>query len=758
MNKIQLLFLGVLVSLVSAFVLNQYSIYENYEKEVEEQIVYINDLFAVTVSSVLHEKEMVLDSLISKLLADNAFKDTEQVAIILAKFSKRIKPSMGIALFSPGGESDIRYEGSEISTKQVLSLADREETSESFALTLKSNRMVLGRVYFHEHINKFVLPLRKAIRDDHNNVVAVVSTLLELESFSKFFHKKDFIPAVTSVVNAEGFWRVYVNPLKDEEYRRFYLNPLPEKYLDEILANIKRRYDLDNASFSVSQKSYIYKSDALICNNVESFCALRGLGHYGLWVKTAIPSSYVMTKFVGHGFYTRVVVFAVMIILLTIFFIWFFKKEKETKERLLYAATHDSLTDLYSRSAIEPVGSKWLNVDESRFSLVLIDLDNFKMINDTFGHSYGDLILREVAKRLKSFSLDGSDLFRHGGDEFFILLRETNNDSLLSFAESLASAVSVPYFVAGMTLHVSASLGVASFPQDGEDLEDLMMAADLAMYEAKRTRQVCCIYNSKLKEVVIWKASVERNLRAAISRGELYIVYQPQLCSSGDIHGVEALVRWQSAELGFVSPEHFVGIAEDVGLMEELGNFVVERSLADFAHIIKLNGDENLSLSINISAKQLLLSGFKEHLLHAVEASNLNKKNIVLEITESVFIDDIDYVSSLLQSIRDEGIKISLDDFGTGYSSFSMLRKLPVNELKIDRSFIQDIVNVEDAADVVKAIIGIGHNMNMHVVAEGVENIEQQKILNKYECDIYQGYYYSKPLKVHELLSYLSGK
>jgi EAL domain-containing protein (putative c-di-GMP-specific phosphodiesterase class I) len=253
------------------------------------------------------------------------------------------------------------------------------------------------------------------------------------------------------------------------------------------------------------------------------------------------------------------------------------------------------------------------------------------------------------------------------------------------------------------------------------------------------------------------KTDIEQELRAAIKKDELWMVYQPQINIDGTLYGVEALIRWQNKKLGFVGPDKFISVAEESGLMRELGEFIIKRSLKEI-NIIKKELDVNFSLSINISVIQLMEFDFLENILKMINDEKFDKCKLTLEITESLSIQDLDKVLPILHAIREEGIEISLDDFGTGYSSLSVLKDLPINELKIDKSFVDEILYDDSEKVLVQSIINIGKNFGMKTLAEGVENIEQIKVLKEAQCDIFQGFYYSKPLKKNDLVKFLNKK
>jgi len=277
------------------------------------------------------------------------------------------------------------------------------------------------------------------------------------------------------------------------------------------------------------------------------------------------------------------------------------------------------------------------------------------------------------------------------------------------------------------------------------------------MYEAKKRKNSYCYFSEKMRHANLMKMDIEQELRGAIENDELWMAYQPQIKADGSLYGVEALSRWNNKKLGNVRPDKFITVAEETGLIKELGKFIITTSLREIK-IIQEQLELDFSLSINISAIQLMEDGFLETILQLVDDEKFDKTKLTLEITESLSIEDLDKVLPRLHSIRETGIEISLDDFGTGYSSLSVLKKLPINELKIDKSFIDEILYDENEKVLVQSIINIGKNFGMITLAEGVESFEQVQELKNHNCDIFQGYYFSKPLSKHDLIKYLNKK
>ena len=389
--------------------------------------------------------------------------------------------------------------------------------------------------------------------------------------------------------------------------------------------------------------------------------------------------------------------------------------------------------------------------------LLFIDLDRFKSINDSLGHSIGDELLVETAKRIRSCIWDEDTASRFGGDEYIVLLRHLGKDKETASlrAKKIATRIQQnilnPFVIKGNELHVTMSIGIALFPFEDQSIEDIIHHADTAMYSAKQNgRNQIEFYLSKMHENVIKRLTLEKDLRNAISKNELEIYYQPQVNNSGDIISVEALARWQHPQHGFISPDEFITIAEDTGLIYSLGDFVLNKSVTDITTLRK-EIDVSLNLSVNISPHQFRKQEFFGIIKHIIENYQLEKHFLTLEVTEHIAIDNLHEAIEKFEQLRHIGVRLSLDDFGTGYSSLSHLKRLPIDELKIDRSFVFDIEYDPQDALLVKTIIDIAHQFSLEIVAEGVETKEQLSFLKKENCHIYQGYYYSKPLPLDRL-------
>ena len=428
---------------------------------------------------------------------------------------------------------------------------------------------------------------------------------------------------------------------------------------------------------------------------------------------------------------------------------------KTHQDELARQANHDSLTGLPNRNLL------WDRIDHAcartqRYgdfaAVAFLDLDNFKIVNDSLGHTLGDHLLRAVAARLESSLRAMDTVARLGGDEFVLVLSDHKSaQSVSGELQRIVESFSQPFGADGRDVYITASIGVALYPQDAQDPEALMKYAELAMYRAKEAgRNAYQMYTAELQAKVTERLSLESKLRRALERGEFSLHYQPQVdLRTNRIFGCEALLRWNQPELGIVSPAKFIPLAEETGLIVPIGEWVVRTAC------LQNKAWQNASLpfvtvAVNISARQFREKDLVQVVAKILAETGLDPKYLELEVTESVIMHDAHNAIADLQAFRDMGVKLSVDDFGTGYSSLSYLKRFPVDRLKIDQSFVRDIIADADDAAIAQAVITLGHTMNLRVIAEGVEAAEQLAFLRRNQCDEMQGYLFGKPVPAHE--------
>jgi diguanylate cyclase (GGDEF)-like protein len=436
------------------------------------------------------------------------------------------------------------------------------------------------------------------------------------------------------------------------------------------------------------------------------------------------------------------------------------KIAKNMTKDLEYMAWYDSLTDIMNRRRfIEIVDEK---IDKGAlvpFSMYFIDIDGFKKINDTLGHGAGDKVLKEYAARLSELlsRYNHASLARVGGDEFVIKIDEQKQD-FDRWVELINRAVSEPFIIANHKFMLTQSIGITSYPQDGNDNETLLRKADMAMYEAKKTPgNHYVIYSEKLGEALIEKNHLENDLIQSIKNNELSLVYQPQMKKVGDTYelcGIEVLSRWNSPKWGNVSPAKFIPIAEENGFVEDITRWVVTEVCKNIKKW-KLENHLSVPLSINIAGKQFLNEHLVNDILQVIVDNEIMSDSLIIEITEGTIMRSPEQAKKIISRFKNHGVQISIDDFGTGYSSFTYLKSFDVNELKIDKTFIEQSQESQTSKEVVEAIILMAHKLGIRVVAEGVETEDELNFLKESHCDVLQGFYFSTPVIEDTILNFM---
>lgn len=417
-------------------------------------------------------------------------------------------------------------------------------------------------------------------------------------------------------------------------------------------------------------------------------------------------------------------------------------------------AYFDSLTGLPNRSELIHRSGYVLDASKRNntpFTIIFLDLDHFKEINDTLGHNIGDKLLTHVAKRLHEILRHVDTISRMGGDEFIILLPDTDADGASNVAQKLLDVFTLPYYIKQHELSITASIGIAIYPIDGEDLETLSKNADAAMYSAKKDgRNAYRFFTDQLHHSAQRHMQLYSALHHALERNEFQLLYQPQISlESGDIVGCEALLRWYHLELGNISPVEFIPICEESRLILSIGEWVL-RTAVQQTKEWKKAGIYPMTVAVNISAVQFRHPNFPTLVSTILDEYGVDPRWIELELTESAAMHDPQAAIRIMNELNELGLRISIDDFGTGYSSLSYLKKFHLYKLKIDRSFIKDIINDSEDKAIVGAIISMAGSLGLQVIAEGVETVEQLLYLKEHGCDEIQGYYYSKPLNSND--------
>ena len=439
-------------------------------------------------------------------------------------------------------------------------------------------------------------------------------------------------------------------------------------------------------------------------------------------------------------------------------------ERKLAEEKIQHLAFYDPLTKLPNRQLLMDRLHAAL-ADPARpreGALMFIDLDNFKVLNDTLGHQKGDMLLQLVAERLRSCVSKGDTVARLGGDEFVILLENRGDKPLdpargaRAVAERILAALGEPYVLPGYLHHSTCSIGVTLFGKGDRTVSELLKQADLAMYQAKSAgRNTVCFFDPEMQAVVSANAALAADLRQAWREQQFQIQYQPQVSMDGRMLGVEGLLRWQHPARGLVPPDQFISTAEETSLIIPIGRWVIESACAQLAQWARRPDRRHLSIAVNVSVKQFRHPEFVDEVLEAVERHDVPPNKLKLELTESLLADGIDVTIAKMGSLKEMGVALSLDDFGIGYSSLSYLKRLPLDQLKIDREFVKDILTDANDAAIARTVIDLARSLNLDVIAEGVETEEQRDFLARQGCQAYQGYLFCRPLPLAELEEFM---
>lgn len=435
-------------------------------------------------------------------------------------------------------------------------------------------------------------------------------------------------------------------------------------------------------------------------------------------------------------------------------------EQKFSEEKINGLAFFDQLTSLPNRTLLldrlkqaVATGSRSGNYG----ALLFIDLDNFKTLNDTLGHDVGDMLLKLAAQRISGCVREGDTVSRFGGDEFVVILGGLSSDetdaatACETVSEKILLALNQPYFLRGINHRSTASIGITLFRGDGVSIDDLMKQADLAMYKSKDAgRNTLSFFDPNMEQNLKERARLEEDLRIGIEEGQFILYYQAQVLDHGHIVGAEALVRWQHPKRGMISPLEFIPIAEETGLIIPLGGWILKTACDQLAVWSGVPQMADVTLSVNVSARQFAQSDFVQQVLSVLRQSGADPKKLKLELTESVLIQNVEEVIKKMAALQEVGVGFSLDDFGTGYSSLAYLKRLPLDQLKIDQSFVRDLLIDPNDAIICKSTIALAESMGLSVIAEGVETQEQKEALARIGCSSYQGYWFSRPLPVEE--------
>ena len=526
---------------------------------------------------------------------------------------------------------------------------------------------------------------------------------------------------------------------KDELIGKHYSELVDDDHLEQASHTFNERRTGERAAHNVEMrlKSRLTRRGSRFSHSQNIWVELTAEGIY------SDPKERTRDKFVGTYGTARDI-----------------SERKEHEQQINFQAYHDLLTHLPNRALLKDrlnLGIAQARRNKRKLAVMFLDLDRFKLVNDTLGHSMGDRLLKAVANRLQSCLRRGDTLSRFGGDEFTLLLPEVRTrDDVVVIASKILDRLNSPFVIDGHELFVGASIGIAMYPEAGDTGETLIQNADIAMYHIKgRGKNGYQFFSEEMNHKFSTRLTTERELRNGLAQGELRVYYQPQVSlSTGRIAGVEALVRWQHPARGVVEPIEFLPVAEETGLITQIDEFVQQQAFEDVAGWRRA-GLGDINLSVNLSTTQLEQESFVERFTSMLEASGLEPSAVKLEITEHTLMQDMEVIIPKLKEMRKRGLCIAVDDFGTGYSSLSYLQQFPISTLKVDRTFVSDIRADNSDASIINAIVAMARGLNLELIAEGVENRTQLKYLRSQGCSEAQGFIFSRALPAQEVVELL---
>jgi diguanylate cyclase (GGDEF)-like protein len=733
------LYLLLAVLLLLVFSAYAWLLWEESLRDTEQELAFTNKLLTQATRSVLAQQESSLRLLGHRLLEAGALSRPEAGRGVIEQM-RAMDPTMaGFGLAALDGQL-ILVSG--VAPGQPLpNLRAREYSRPSFELALLRDAIVLGRPYFMAQLQRWVIPIRVAIRDDQRRPIAVMTAGYPITGEGTAWSGLDLPEGMrTYIVRKDGYAQ-YASHI-DGDIEAFYSVPFEPALLARLSTS-----PTPLAQYSGKDNSAVFAHRVSIPeHDLEVVAVVERARSWAAWRGHLLIPAILLASFLLLG---------------TLIYRHLGRLQAQHEARLIHLANHDALTGLPNQMLL--LDRLDHAIESARYSgrdlaLLFIDLDHFKNINDHYGHAFGDRLLRQVAERLGKALPPPATLGRQGGDEFIAILPGLDNpDTARHVAGELLQHLRQSFQIDARRCNVSGSIGIAMLEGAEDSGRELLRRADAAMYKAKAEgRGHYAFYSEELNARIRRRALIEEALRDGLARGEFSVAYQTQAeCANGRVIGVEALVRWHSASLGPVSPAEFIPVAEEAALIGGIDDFVLRQACREIREIEAQTG-QALALSVNLSATEVLNDQTPARISQACQEIGFPPHRLTLEVTETSLVTNFDHAAAYLQTLRDAGFGIALDDFGTGYSSISLLHRLPANEIKIDRAFVQDVLSDPFDAALVRGLVGMGRGLGVRVVAEGVETSEHYAFIRATGCDRAQGYHLSRPMPADALARLLA--
>lgn len=693
--------------------------------------------------------DIMLNILGKQLSENDAYLDRKKTRALFAGIMSTDTNIAGFGLSDVDGNLITIYPKN-IEDVTIPSLLVQEHTAQSFKKSMQSKHIIIGRNYYNKELESWVVPFRKAIRNPQNEVISVMTFGLYLSAFSKQLSDKITLTdnrRLTLLRNDDLFHQLLLSSEKEdiEQYKA----PVPLVFYEKLMKNIINKHGVTIQA--VKESGMAYSGDSLDTHGDSILYSVMYDKKCSLWV---IADTHFSTIFAAYFRSVSAVLLLYFVGLIIVFYIFrlIANREEEKAKIRDHESKHDPLTGLRNRNYFNRFMSKSA-FEIKRFAILQISLNNFRKVNNVFGYSIGDRVLAEVADRLRAINKDYIDIIRYGDDVFLITVDYINYNRILKYAKKIREVLASNYLVSGYKVSIDCRVGVTRFPLDSKIGKELLRNVEFAAEHAKSLDNQIAIYQPSLHDAHHQHFKIENSLSSAIKNCEITLAYQPQFNANGQIVGVESLARWHSPELGFVSPQDFIQIAEKTNLIFDLGAYLIDRAVRDFSSISFSN--DSVTLSINVSVKQFMQNNFAEIVNSVLTRYSFPPERVIIEVTETLFINSLEIVNESLKELKGIGMSISLDDFGTGYSSLSILKSLPIDEIKIDKTFVDDIVEDEKSLKMLESIISISSDLGFTVVAEGVEKESQRELLRTIGTDIYQGYLFAKPMNLEDLQKFI---
>jgi len=722
------------------------STYSTYQHVYDEFVIEQSSLTIMSKNSLnatFEQYEVLLHIVAAQILKDDQVIDKKEIQSIMKVATDLDLSVSAFGVFNLDGTVYASHPMNPISKEG--SLVNIPQARPSFKESINKQTMVVGRTYYNKNLNTIIVPFRLTVRDSTGAARFILSIAVSIEKGFSFF---------VNNANTSGLYNTFLYrdtdryfqlaPMNSINEPSIYQYQIPQEDITQAIAKLETQLDTPFIELKEQERIIINENSHPARQALDVSIYLK---KYSLWLVTETKLNDIRDAFIEKVSLLTLLHF-IAIVLIYILFKNIATSEKKKAIALEYQASHDYLTQLWNRYYYDRYLES-INHNKS-YALIYLDIDHFKTVNDSHGYAIGDRLLKEVASRVKSIAGKKDVVIRASSDEFILICFHDSHQQTVKICDKLLTSFNQSFLIGNFDIKLSASIGVSTYPDKSANSNDIKRDAGLAMNKAKAKRNSIVFFDDTLLQDYVYQCNVEQALSKAVINEELYMLYQPQFSASGTVIGVEALIRWQNDVLGFMPPDKFIPIAESMGWMDEIGAFVIERSLSEMLLLQKETG-YTFSVSVNVSVKQFKNGHFFEQLINSIKKINFPTELLILEVTESVLIDDIAKMQTLMEKIKAQNIRISLDDFGTGYSSLSILNNLPIDELKIDRSFVIDIIEKVDTKAMIDTIITLANNKQIKTVAEGVESDAMFDALKALGCDIYQGYYFSKPIDSKQL-------